>query len=304
MGDRTGISWTDATWNPIRGCSRVSGGCRHCYAERVAARFGAAGQPYEGLTSAGRWNGKVRLIPEKLDQPLRWKRPRRIFVNSMSDLFHEHLADDDIDQVIAVMALAPQHVFQVLTKRAERMEDYIHEMYAGRLYEIETQARRLTNSELGAAIGQIAAELSNVQLGVSAEDQPTLDERTPHLLATPAAVRFLSLEPLLTPVDVDAYVWPGCILTREQHEEHCDGGFFCEERALDWIIVGGESGPGARRCDPDWIDRIVEQCRAAGVPCFVKQTGSVLAREMGLRSHAGADPSEWPAGRWPQELPA
>ncbi len=172
---KNGIVWTDETWNPLRGCSRVSEGCRNCYAESVARRFDGPGLPYEGLiASGGQWNGQIKLVPEKLDEPLRWQRPRRIFVNSMSDLFHPNVPNEYIDRVFAVMALASQHTFQVLTKRPERMLEYLN--------------RRTT--------------MPNVWLGVSIENQVTADERIPLLLQTPAAVRWVSAEPLLRPVDL------------------------------------------------------------------------------------------------------
>lgn len=245
---KTKIEWATDTWNPVRGCSRVSEGCRNCYAERMAARFSGPGQPFEvfaepvGRTSRGgsRWTGRVELIPEKLAEPLHWRKPRRVFVNSMSDLFHEALSDGHIIRVFSVMQRAAQHTFLVLTKRAARMPDVVARIMAPE------------------------PPLPNVWLGVSCEDQETADERIPLLLQTPAAHRFVSLEPLLGPIkfcDCDQY-WPG-----EGHPPDCP------TQRLDGVIVGGESGPGARPCDVDWIRAIVRQCREAGVACFLKQVG-------------------------------
>jgi len=212
MGDKTGISWTDATWNPIAGCSVVSPGCTNCYAMKEAHRLGnALGQEkYRGLTKVvnGKpvWTGEVRLWPAALDQPLRWKRPRRIFVNSMSDLFHEGLRDDQIDQVFAVMALASQHTFQVLTKRPERMLSYCAELHERRAVPVSLALHRVPGERSPRDVGAVedainAGPLPNVWLGVSAEDQQRADERIPLLLQTPAAVRFVSYEPALGPID-------------------------------------------------------------------------------------------------------
>jgi len=264
MSDKTGIEWTDATWNPLRGCTRVSEGCRNCYAERVAARFSGPGQPYAGLaerTAKGpRWTGKVALIESALDQPLRWRKPRRIFCNSMSDLFHEDAPDEWIDRVFAVMALAPQHQFQVLTKRPERMQAYLSNPHVG------VNWFNATDCVLGMpdmwpydGLARDLGPLPNVWLGTSVEDQPTADARIPHLLATPAAVRFVSAEPLLGPVNVESGL-PGPRV----------GGKPC----IHWLIVGGESGPGARPMEADWVRSLRDQCAAAGVPFFFKQWGA------------------------------
>jgi protein gp37 len=245
--NRTKIEWTDATWNPIRGCTRVSEGCRNCYAEAVAARFSGPGLPYEGLarpTPAGpRWTGEVRLIEKHLGDPLRWAKPRRIFVNSMSDLFHERLEDDTIDRIFAVMAECPQHTFQVLTKRPQRMLDYLGNGGGAHL-------------RIWCRAGEPATmpwPLPNVWLGVSAEHQSAADERIPRLLATVAAVRFVSAEPLLGHINLYPFMRLG--------------------RGLDWVIVGGESGPNARPMHPDWARSIRDQCLARSVAFFFKQWG-------------------------------
>jgi len=289
MSDKSKIEWTDATWNPVTGCTKVSEGCRNCYALKFAERWrGVKGHYYE--------NGfDITLRPDKLDQPLRWKRPRRIFVNSMSDLFHPDVPDDFIDKVFAVMALCPQHTFQILTKRPERMAKYFrlynrdekigHEaMY---LYE---QFGGRGDCSLAAGLihgpGKIsnhpaipehpnAWPLPNVWLGVSVENQRAADERIPLLLQTPAAVRFLSMEPLLGPVDLSKWKPFDCECYCQDDPEGCKPRLTngCPESAIDWIIVGGESGPGARPMHPDWVRSLRDQCFAAGVPFFMKQWG-------------------------------
>lgn len=289
MSDGTGIAWTDATWSPILGCSPASAGCAQCYALRDVWRMAhnpnpKIARPREGLvekTSAGvhRWTGRIRFLNEQLEVPLRWRRPRRIFVANQADLFHEALFPADIARVFEVMKLSPQHQFQVLTKRAARMREFFD------------------------GPGRPWASLPNVWLGVSVEDQAAADERIPHLLATPAAVRFLSCEPLLGPVDLTPYFrkletsGPGWTLT---------GGLALEiaDRVPDWVIVGGESGPRARRCEVAWIRQLVEQSRAAGVPCFVKQLGTAWAREQEpLVDPKGGEPEEWPEDLRVRDLP-
>lgn len=475
----TTIQWTDKVWNPVRGCSRVSRGCEHCYAERIAARFSGPGQPFYGFATdrsiipgsprggvAGRWTGDVELVPEKLEEPLHWKKPRRVFVDSMSDLFHEKLSNEDISRVFDVMNRASQHTFQVLTKRPARMFAWAD----GGLSAGAWPALNIRPSP-------------NVWLGVSVEDQKTADKRIPLLLQTPAALRFVSYEPALGPVDFDpwlgynpvhetttgrgslrggeerrtgdrpgranladsearvgsleaangnAAVSPGA--RRERHrrlpddsrdvgqparvygsassrlssfqgadpsgpdgesrqreqegqptEESCAGNLYgtgtaCAARArnvegegtgrrgerygeaesgsregdsssasggreaevdsrglrndgsqrvanraatkvgLDLVIVGGESGPGARPCDLAWIRSAVAQCKEAGVPCFVKQLGARPFDRTGtsgfqcaygsdgfvglrLRNRKGGNPAEWPKDLRVREWP-
>lgn len=239
MGDQRGggIVWTEQTWNPLRGCSRVSAGCMNCYAESMAARFCGAGQPYEGTINpeTKRWNGVVRLVPEKLIEPLRWQRPRMVFVNSMSDLFHEDVPDGFLDEIFDVMARAPQHTFQVLTKRAHRMHSYLNYPYA------------------------LPHILPNVWLGVTVENQQAADERIPLLLQTPAAVRWVSVEPMIGPVDLGKSCWKSWTPNRSTH--------------IDWVVCGGESGHNARPIHPDWVCGLRDQCREAGVPFLFKQWG-------------------------------
>lgn len=267
---KSSIEWCTDTWNPLRGCSRVSEGCRNCYAEKVAFRFRGSGLPYEGLTTdKGRWNGSIMLVPEKLSEPLRWTRPRRVFVNSMSDLFHEGVPDEYIAAVFGVMAASPKHTFQVLTKRPERAAkwfEYVQRrQLAGKsLFPLDTDQWRiwqmLFKEARTAGVRRWREHhggpwpLPNVWLGVSIEDQATADERIPLLLDCPAAVRFVSYEPAIGPVDL----WP-----RDQ-----------DRYGVNWVIVGGESGPGARPFSVAYARSVISQCRAAGVACFVKQLGS------------------------------
>jgi protein gp37 len=231
------IEWTDATWNPVRGCTKISPGCKHCYAERFAERFrGVKGHPFEQ-------GFDLRLVPEKLAEPLRWSEPRMIFVNSMSDLFHEGVPLSYILRVVATMDLARWHTYQVLTKRSERLRDTL----CGPL--------------------QDAAREAHIWWGVSVEDRKHGVPRISDLQATPAAVRFLSVEPLLE--DLGRLPLQG----------------------ISWVIVGGESGPGARPMEEGWVLSIREQCEAANIPFFFKQWGGVRKKAAGRsllgRTHDG-----------------
>lgn len=256
MGQKSSIEWTDATWNPVTGCRKVSQGCKFCYAERVFPR------PYPGRAFT-----EVRRHPERLEQPLHWKRPRKIFVNSMSDLFHEDIPEEFILAVFSVMSHCPQHTFQVLTKRPERMD---------KIFSLWQRDGLTLRSGYGVC-------LPNVWLGVSVEDQETADERIPLLLQTPAAVRFVSYEPALGPVDFTSLELPSeyalsrtvrartnCLMSMD--EEH----FYNRHPKVDWIIAGGESGPHARPAHPDWFRSARDQCQAAGVAYFFKQWGEWL----------------------------
>jgi len=246
------IEWTDETWNPVTGCSKVSPGCENCYAERQALGRLKGSEGYPGLPWTAR-NAATNVVlhPKRLDAPLRSSRPRRYFVNSMSDLFHERVPNLFIASVFVSMKMASQHVFQVLTKRPERMHEFMR------------------------GYGEPS---KNVWLGVSVEDQKRADERIPLLLDTPAAVRFLSVEPLLGPVDLmwPETLWPdGPPTCCPGHDCAC-GGHPIEPPLLhriDWVIVGGESGPGARPMNPNWVRSIRDQCVEAGVPFFFKQWG-------------------------------
>lgn len=279
MADRTGIEWTDSTWNPIVGCSVVSPGCTNCYAMRLAGTRLRNHPSRAGLTIDSKagpvWNGEVKLYEPALDQPLRWRRPRRIFVCAHGDLFHESVPDEWIDRVFAIMALTPQHTFQVLTKRAKRMRQYVLDVAAQEricTLGITLGSNRKVNPNIIIRIPTWIAHwpLCNIWLGVSVEDQARADERIPDLLATPAAKRFISAEPLLGPVDLmsidlpdgDTYIKP---LTGTEGEsgEQWPG--------LDWVICGSESGPGARPCDIDWVRSLRDQCSESGVAFFWKQ---------------------------------
>jgi protein gp37 len=264
------IEWTDATWNPVRGCEKVSEGCRNCYAARVAARFSGEGMPYEGLaemtTHGPRWTGAIHLVSDVLEQPLLWRRPRRIFVNSMSDLFHEKVPVEFIVAVFRAMAAAQWHTFQILTKRPERMVSIMDNIRHG--------LKVIYPEDTWPEVHAPGWPLPNVWLGVSVENQKAADERIPLLLQTPAAVRFLSMEPLLGPVDLrnidyDRTVKIDCLTGLHgwpyPHAE--------QDKRIHWVIVGGESGPGARPMHPDWVRSLRDQCVEAGVPLFFKQWG-------------------------------
>ncbi len=292
MSQTTSIEWTDVTWNPVRGCSRVSEGCRHCYAETMAARFsgpGLWGHGYAERSENGpRWTGKVDLVPEKLAEPLSWRSPRRCFVNSTSDLFHESLPFEHIAAVFGVMAACPHITFQILTKRPERASEFFRWL--------EEMAERLASWKrahlLSAAVIRqgIPGEkrlhastlesrgwpLPNVWLGTSVEDQTTADRRIPYLLSCSAAVHFVSYEPALRPVDLRAVVMPD--------GDSLGLGLFShgEGEGVDWIICGGESGLGARPMHPDWARSARDQCTAAGVPFFFKQWGEYGSRSVTL----------------------
>jgi protein gp37 len=293
MPKNTNIEWTDDTWNPIRGCSRVSEGCRNCYAEGIAYRFSGPGKPYEGLVTIGadgqrrqQWNGQIKFVESALLEPLRWKKPRRIFVNSMSDLFHANVTDEMRDRIFAAMALCPQHTFQVLTKRPERMLAYLrtgpHASVNLRETYIGMQVSKIHLERTGEPVSEWAGlPLPNVWLGVSVEDQKTADARIPYLLQTPAAIRYASYEPALGPVDFTAVrlpEWTGGLGAPPIHSLRPDvrqwepGGSYMATK-LDQIIMGGESGRNARPMHPDWARSTRNQCRDAGVAFFFKQWG-------------------------------
>ncbi|CAI6087204.1 phage Gp37/Gp68 family protein [Cohnella sp. JJ-181] len=274
MSDKS--EWTEATWNPLRGCSKVSDGCRNCYAETVANRYSGPGMPYEGTITDGRWNGIIRLVPDALIKPVRWRRPRRIFVNSMSDLFHPEVPQAYIDKVFAVIALAPQHTFQILTKRPERMLHYLQGLEKRGAHQLLADAAEAVTGDEDAGIfvaNRISAgasskpgwPLKNVWLGVSVENQKAADVRMPLLLETPAAVRWLSCEPLLGEVDLfKAGGLQGGAVGETEFDAH---------GLVDWVVVGGESGHKARPMIPDWARSLRDQCQAAGVPFLFKQWG-------------------------------
>jgi len=281
--NKTKIKWTDFTWNVVTGCTKVSEGCHHCYAKRIHdARHKAylAGKkmpaqyavPFE----------TVLLQPDRLDYPLRLKTPHRIFVNSVSDLFHEDIPFAFVDRVFAAMIEANWHTYQVLTKRPERMRDYFDDRKWG-------------------------LPTNHVWPGVSVEDQATADERIPLLSQTPASVRFVSYEPALGPVD-----WLNAMCGCDKHGYRKP---LLTDKKIGWIIVGGESGSKARPFDLAWARGTVAQCKAAGVPVFIKQLGAHPVSfntsphdnklyEVAIKHRAGADPSEWPEDLRVQEFPA
>jgi protein gp37 len=267
---QTGIVWTDETWNPVTGCTKVSQGCKHCYAERDWHRL-------QHLPRfAGRAFTDVVCHPERLDQPLRWAKPRLIFVNSMSDLFHEDVPDEFIDQVFAVMALAKQHTFQVLTKRPERMREYARGNWQPRMMGHMRKFGRIPDGR-GVMLQTINGNLPNVWLGVSVEDQATADQRIPILLQTPAAVRWISAEPLLGPIDLNRLQFLGGEVGDKMSA--LSGRYLAAYGTksgapkLDWVVVGGESGPKARPMHPDWVRILRDQCAAAVVQFMLKQWG-------------------------------
>lgn len=273
----TTISWTDETWNPVTGCSKVSPGCAHCYAEGIAKRFQHDGPFVPWTVKAQRESGvsAVTLHPDRLDQPLKWKKPRRIFVNSMSDLFHEDVPDWFLFRTFNVMADSPHHIFQLLTKRPERMKEFVE--------------LRLQDS--------FTDTLPNVWLGVSVENQRYADERIPLLLETPAAVRFISAEPLVKPVNVQSYLRksPTCEMCISTGCVNC-GCNGCGQFGLDWVIAGCESGPKRRPMETDWARRLRDQCQAAGVPFFLKQI-YVGGKRVELPELDGRVWAEYPSSR-------
>jgi protein gp37 len=256
MSDRSAIEWTDATWNVATGCTKISPGCAHCYIEHTPP-FRIHGRRFV------RGHIPLQLHPDRLEQPLQWKAPRRIFVNSLSDLFHDDVPDQFLHDVYRAMEHARQHQFHVLTKRPWRMGDYLDWRYGG---------------------GRLPAR--HIWHGVTVENR-RWRSRIDDLRETRTVLRYLSLEPLLEDLgDLDL-------------------------RGIDWVIVGGESGPGARPCDLAWVRTIVRQCRAAGVPCFVKQLGAEpfqqrsngLPNILHVRHRKGADPAEWPVDVRVREFP-
>ena len=294
MAENSAIEWTDATWQIVTGCSLASPGCTNCYAMKLAGTRLRRHPSRAGLTietKAGPiWNGAVRFNEEWLLQPLQWRRPRNIFVAAHGDLFHPDVPDQVLDKVFAVMALAPRHTFQVLTKRSARMRAYLSDpgmpvrvMLAAGFIAYEGESGML---QVDVPKARALFPLRNVWLGVSAEDQRRADERVPDLLDTPAAVRFVSAEPLLGPIDftkISLGRKPGIVLGESRKQDRPETFLVYRDalmdtdgamERLDWIIVGGESGPGARPMHPAWARSIRDQCEAAGVAFHFKQHGA------------------------------
>ena len=284
MGEQTAIGWTDATWNPVTGCTKVSPGCLHCYAETLDKRFHRDG-PYVPWTVASQRKagvGAIHLHSERLDAPLHWKKPRRIFVNSMSDLFHKDVPDEFILQVFSVMWAASQHQFQVLTKRPRRMLVWLNNVARSNL---DGFAQILDPLDWNYV--SVRWPLPNVWLGVSVENQRCADERLPLLAKCPAAVRFVSVEPLLGPLSkLRPY------LINPHDTDWIDGQGY--GAVLQWVIVGGESGPGHRPMQVEWVQSIADQCTAAGVPLWVKQDSGPRPGQQGRLSDALWERKEMP----------
>lgn len=281
------------TYNPINGCTRISPGCINCYAEQMASRFSDAGQFYAGLAartkSGPRWSGNVRLEEAKITEPLKWRQPATVFP-SMSDWFHEDVPDKWLDLLFAVWSQCPQHTLLLLTKRAKRMYEYF-----------SNPDREDAIDEAGQTFGWCHANvhrrwpLPNVELGVSAENQQYADERIPWLLKTPAGLRFVSYEPALGGIDIYQYLGGNRNPIGPAY-----GG-----KGLDWVIVGGESGPSARPFEIDWARSIVKQCANAGVSCFVKQLGArPIPVSYQVKDKKGGNPDEWPVDLRVRQFPA
>ncbi|WP_229685840.1 DUF5131 family protein [Longimycelium tulufanense] len=317
MSTNSRIEWTDATWNPVTGCTKVSEGCRNCYITRTPPfrmEHRDFDQPGPGGTTG------VRLHPERLNQPLHWRTPRRVFVNSLADLFHDEVPDEYIARVFAVMAATPQHTYQILTKRPARMRSLlVDECTCGNGHAPGVHFRSAMDwvatphnpdhvpGTAGKKVYYAGWPLPNVWLGVSVENQQWADIRIPALLDTPAAVRFLSCEPLLGPVDLSS--WTTCghesmsggegpveLLGRWPRRWVCDGcaavlddDTGTTRPGLSWVIAGGESGPGARPMHPDWVRSLRDQCQAAGVPFFFKQWGEWAPEAVCATEHGAAN---------------
>jgi len=293
MSATTKISWTDATWSPIRGCMDHGPGCVNCYAKRMMARglpglkSPTTGKDFAIMTPHGpRWTGEVELIESQLDVPLHWRKPRRIFVDSISDTMHKDVSLDWLERIWRVMLSTPHHTYIVLTKRGERLPIVVPQI-------------------MHRICGPHWAPPAHIHFGVSISIQADADREIPHLLATPAAVRFVSLEPMLERVTFRWAKWKG-FNPPGIPTNHLDG-----LRMLDGIIVGGESGPGARPCSLEDIRSVVRECAEARVNCYVKQLGAVWAREgydmchtNGEKwDHKGGNPAEWPEDLRVRQLP-
>ena len=335
MPGESKIEWTDRTWNPVSGCHKVSPGCEHCYAEAISLRFKRSTLPWTKPNA----DQNVVLHHDRLDLPFRWKKPARIFVNSMSDLFHENVPDGFIAWVWNTMYQTPWHTYQILTKRPERMREVVRKWndLTGETSGVKlVRGPEATRAAHPSGRGQLFAAyldellkasggveqgawptfdwmegwrwrprlpLMNVWLGTSVEDQRRAEERIMWLMDTPATVRFLSCEPLLGPVDLtDITVvaekppyGPRCSVNAlTGHYPQVDE--YHRHERIHWVIVGGESGPGARPMAIDWVRHLRDQCRESGTPVFIKQMGAVWAKQM------AADPKGGNWDRWPVDV--
>lgn len=328
MADKSNIEWTEATWNPLRGCTRVSEGCRFCYAETVAARFSGPGQPYEGLarfvtmpdgSKDARWTGKVHIAWDHLSDPIRWARPRMIFANSMSDLFHESVPAEEIATIYAVAVAAVHlrgHVIQILTKRAARAREILTSEAFWEQVNIEASmhvmegvdslARRSNDARATLEEYGPGKPPPGIWMGTSTEHQEAFNERWPELRATPAAVRFLSVEPQIGRIDMCEQfgIW----------WNQTTGEWVRQDGVIrpDLVIQGGESGSHAREFRYSWAESLLRQCRAASIAYFLKQMGSnpiddlgyrEIAHAAGLKDKKGGEMAEWPERLRVREMP-
>lgn len=324
----TAIEWTHrpdtigAVWNPCTGCDKKSPGCDNCYACVMAKRLKGMGQAKYQTDGDPRTSGLgfgVAIHPDALPIPLRWRKPRTVFVNSMSDLFHARVPREFVAEVFAVMALTPQHTYQVLTKRPERMPRMLDDPgFRDQVWVAACKRAGAGDYAVGYSrilgglglpwAGPSVWPLPNVWLGTSIESQKYADERIPWLLDTPAAVRWLSCEPLLGPVDLTRVqlIPPAPPHGPGVHLDALRGHAIEPDDVLpnrvDWVVCGGESGPGARPMDEEWVRSLVRQCAEAGVPAFVKQLGTAWAHEHG-GPKKGGDPAFWPADLRVREYP-
>ena len=327
MSDKSKIPWTDATWNPVVGCTKVSAGCANCYAEKMAYRLACMGQKkYQAVisTDGGPWNGEIYYDESVLDKPLHWKKPRRIFVCSMGDLCHTNVPFEFIDKVVARVALCPQHDFQFLTKRPDRMLEYFNAVLTHKVYCENTTNEGNTRTRIRHEALEILHKrqqtckkaynmwdgrwpLRNLWLGTSISTQADADENIPHLLPIPATVRFVSAEPLLGPIDltdVHEKIGLSCDVINDATEDaakfnrvygkHLDKPYV-PDPTVNWLIIGCESGKNRRPCKIEWVRDLVNQCDAAGVAVYIKQ--------LDINGKANKNPAEWPPDLRRQEYP-
>ncbi|MFJ1827409.1 DUF5131 family protein [Streptomyces sp. NPDC088178] len=297
MADKTGIEWTEQTWNPTTGCDRISPGCDNCYALTMAKRLKGMGSTKYQTDGNPKTSGPgfgFATHASAITEPLRWKKPRKVFVNSMSDLFHAGNPDANLHLIFGVMAATPQHTYQVLSKRHGRMRSLLNDP------QFSHMVRHRAEGYGRPPVAGWTWPLPNVWLGVSVENQKWADIRIKALAQTPAAVRFLSCEPLIGPVRLNrghAYC-----PTHDFPGGFCSGP--CPDLILpDWIIIGGESGPGARPFEPLWAADLIDDARLAGSAPFVKQLGSAWARENNASDTKGGKPADWPEHLRVREYP-